>query len=328
MSNNQEPKPLTVKVMKGVCLAAAGRGPGFLRLLETFFLIKAIWVDRPMPNTPAAVQELATASKLSTKQIKRRLSGLEQIDFIRAFHGRGYDALNWKALAADFGIKHIHFYHIKNSEHVKLYHILDAKVDYEKQKECAVAIRNRVRSNPITQEVFQEVAGSRFYPGSLANHQLNYLLTRGMAYSNTEDADLVLSTRYRGHHSDKTKEKILRGDTALSSRTLSRIYNYSGHSAIAYKKRKWQRLGICAVTKRTEPISDGLYTSKAARKHRLGWIRYNNKISSLELVMPDLIEHLPLSSIDHRFERMQQLMQQQQQQEQLQHVQNLLRKYT
>ncbi|MCW5907330.1 MAG: hypothetical protein KIS94_05690 [Chitinophagales bacterium] len=303
-------KPLTIKLLKGLPLAAveAGERSAFLRALETFCYMKAMWPDRPMPNNPDAINLLAAESKRSTKTIKRRLAYLQSRDLVRAHHLRGYDCLSWRALARDYAIPHQHFYHIKNSAYVHLYDIIDKKVESEKQKQCSVAIRNRVKSNRYTQEIIEEVSGSRFYPEALAEHQLNYLLSGGRSHAHCDDAQYVLSTHYTQAYNDREKEKKLRGDTALCSRSLTKLYGYSGHGTMAYKKRKWQRLGLCNVFQRVFTIPNGIYTTKASRKHRLGFIRFNTANGLTELVMPDLISDNPLGNLDHRYERIQDLL--------------------
>lgn len=298
-------KPLTIKVLKGLPLAAAGRGAKYMRAIETLSYIKAIWVDSPMPDTMDAREHLAAEMKYSERHIRRRLGQLQQFDLCTRHYLRGIECSSWDQLRELFKIPHEHFYHIKNKQHVHLYDIIDAKAENEKQKQCAIAFHNRVNANPLVSEVVNEVAG-RISCGAVAHHQLTYFLTKGKAYR-TEDADVVLSTQYRANWADK-EEKILRGDTALSSRTLSKLYGLKGHGSIAYKKRKWMRLGLCNIDERKYHVAPGLYTRGRNRKTRLGYVWFNPSVGHLELIMPDLITHLPLSSLDHRAERIAQLI--------------------
>lgn len=301
----EEKKPLTLKLLKGLPMAAAGRGAKYMRAIETLCFIKAIWPDEPMPDTMAAREQLADEMKYSERHIRRRIDQLQQFELCARHSLRGLECISWDKLRELFKIPHEHFYHIKNKEHVHLYDIIDAKAHFEKEKQCAIAFRNRVNANPLVRNVVNEVAG-RISCGAVAYHQLNFFLSKGKAY-NTEDAEMVLSTRYRAKWSDK-EEKVLRGDTELSSRALSKLYGLKGHGSIAYKKRKWLSLGLCNIYSRKYEVEPGLYNRGKDRKHRLGYVWFNPAEKHLELIMPDKIEHLPLQSLDHRAERIAQLI--------------------
>lgn len=302
MQQQPESKPLTIKVLKGLPLAAAGEQSSLLRSLSIVFIIKALYKDRPMPDTPDARTELAELSLYSERQIRRLLTTAEQHGFITRAYLRGIDCISWDALRERFGIRHEHYYHFKTHKHVRLYDILDKKAESEKRRQCAVAVHNRVKHDSFVNEVGEEVSGGAFTAFTLAKHQLIYFLTKGSAYQFCEEAKYVLSTAYRQRHSDKEKEKILRGDLALSSRSMARLYNLKGHGSMAYKKRKWQRLGLAEVYHRVHEIASGMYTKTATRKHRLGYVQFNPATGNTELIMPDLVIDLPLSNLDHRFE--------------------------
>lgn len=302
---NTRKNPLTLKVLKGLPLACAGEGPGFLRALETYCYMKAMWTDKPMPDTPEARQQLATESGRSVKTIKRRLARLQELGLITCQLYRGYDACSWDKLRERFGIKHAHFYHIQNKKHIRLYDILDKKVESEKQKQCSVACNNRVKFNTYIRQSYEEVAG-KFNRLHLAHHQLQLLLNGGQHYP--DDFAYIFNTRYRGQYKN-ADDKKLRGDTALSSRTLTKLYGYKGHGTMAYKKRKWQRLGLCDVFSRRVEVPNGIYTTVEARKHRLGFMRFDRQKGVLELIMPDLIVDAPIKALDERYEAVQQYLQ-------------------
>ncbi len=287
---------LTIKVLKGLPLARAKEHQAF-KLLETFAFIKALWVDRPMPDTPAAYTELATASGRTVKTIKRRLCSLQQLEWIVRYQSRGIECISWDKLADMHGIVRKHFYHIKPSKHVHVEYILQAKAIDEKQRQCAAAFRNRVIYNPYLKAEIKEVAGST-HSETVAYHQLECFKTGGALYAAAERQ--LLNMHYR-----KKETGVLRGDIQLSNYKLKQLFGLEGHGSFTYRRRKLEALSLVHTTKRSMVIPNGIYTTTVSRLTRLGYCNWNPRTCALELIMPDKIDVLALKGLDDRLEQLQ-----------------------
>jgi hypothetical protein len=290
--------PSSIKILKGLSLAIAAEQQAF-KLLETLAFIKAVWVSQPMPNTLAARGILAELSLRSTKTINRRINALIGIKWLHKC-GHGYEAISWSDLASKYHIRHKHFYYVKIQEHVKLEYILQSKVIAEKKSQCKAAFNYRLSNAQSFKDEMKPVTGS-VSSEAVATHQRQFFLVGGRGYSS--EAKETLSTIYL-----RKESKMLRGDTNVSSGTLKMIFAKRGHGSIAYKKRRLQYLGLIEVRKQTFNIDNGIHTTKASRRTRLGFVKWNETDQQLQLIQPDDIQVLGIMGLSERFLRNQGLL--------------------
>ena len=291
---------LKIKALNGLHLAI-GNNKG-LRMLEVLYVIKALWVDCPMPNSPQAVHQVASALGICTKQVNRIMVQLQQNDLIRSYTDRGHDAISWDELRERYSINHKHFYHIdfkpigKKGQKLRLWHILYTKVVTEKKQQCKHAFKQRVKHNEVIEQVLNEVAGNALDAYAVATHQLRCFVTEGAIYSDEER--YVLSTHYM--HKD---DKILRGDLELNQRTLRKIHGYKGYGSVTYMDRQCQQLGLIVKSKRIDVIP-GHTTRGSRRNDRQGFIKYDRVKNELLLIRCSAIEVLPLKGLEERLQKL------------------------
>ena len=286
---------IKIKALKGIPLRIAADRELF-KLMETLFIIKAMWVDCPMPATPQAKQELAAASGRSVRTIQRRLAALQERDLVRCYQLRGYECISWYALAERYGIKHIHFFIIELVPGIHLAEILKSKTIQEKLNSCNHAFSCKLRNNAYLAGAVKSVAGSA-HNTAVALHQLNCFETEGVIYN--EEERYALSTFYK-----KKDEKLLRGDLQVNYATLKRMFGYTGCGSIAWLKRKLRHLGLLLINKRERPIRG--HSTRSSRITRLGFVKRNisdqGEYLGLTLIMPDELVILPLKGLQQRHE--------------------------
>jgi hypothetical protein len=298
-------QPLKIRLLKQLPLALAGPEQGKLfKMLETLCIIKALWVDAPMPLTPEGKQEIATASNRSTKTIGRRIDELVEIGWLKVRDSLfSADHISWDDLRTHYNIQHTHFYHIETVPGVRLEYIIDSKQDAEKLSQCEYAYHHKVDRNPELREIIETVASDAHAVSRVANHQLQCFKFQGTLY----DADQRYALNL--HYTNKT-DKLLNADIALNYRSWSKLKGYSSRGGYAKHKRKQQQRGLIAITKRVEdlPNESPGPTTRAARYYtRAGFVQFNPEAQVLQLTQPDLIRVLPLKGLQQRFEQGQQL---------------------
>lgn len=284
--------PLRIAVVHGSNCRAV------LRSLDTLCIIKALWVDCPMPvsNEPAKCL-LASVSKLSVKQIERRLDDLQQLGWLTSHIQRGHDAISWDSLCQKYGIAHKHFYQVPVEcilPGQRLYKILVSKVKFEKITECERAYRARVKHNKPLKETLDEVAGNAFNAKAVAYHQLRCFAFEGVLYD--DDSRYVLST-----HFTSKEEKILRADVQLNYCSWSNLLGFKSRGGYAKLKRGLVKGGFIDTEHRITDLPG--HTSRASRKqNRQGFVRFNTQRDVLQLIQCDSIAVLPLKGLTERHE--------------------------
>ncbi len=282
-----------IKVLRGISTAACAVGERhLLKPMETLFYIKSIWIDRPFPDTNEARQELAEISKRCTRTIKRRISLLIELKFLRK-EADGIHAISWSALRERYDLDHTKFYHIPISKHVQLEYFVKAKVIDEKKQHCEYGFKATRQRENIRAEIIKEVCGSASVE-AVAEHQLNYFISEGQGY--TGDADWALSMQYQ-----KRDTKFLNGDLEINYKTGTRIFKYSSDGGFAALKRSLKAKGVIAVEQRRIALTRGTHTTTRARKTRLGFVKWNAELRKVELIRPDKITVVPYKHVDQVF---------------------------
>lgn len=291
-----ETTTLKVKVLKGLPLAIMGMGSQMFKLVETFSFLKAIYPEGRFSDVTKAAKVVSSASLISPKTFKRRISALIAENLVSKKSDGNYYLSSWEDVAARFQIRHCRFYIIQSSKHVKLEYILRNKAMQEKEAQCGSACVKRIRGNQFIKEMLEPVTGS-IHPESVADHQLTCFLSEGKLYD--QEAAFALSMRYH-----KEEEKIIRGDVAMSYRTLNRLFGFESLGGFAYWKKKLCQSGLQYVEKRRQVLKNGTNTTSESRRVRLGHVWYNRQQHVAELIMPDKIHHLPMKGLDDRFEKL------------------------
>lgn len=277
-----------------------------LRLLEALYMIKALWVDCPMPLTSFATQNLADALGLSPKQIGRIIPELQAHDLIRTNGNRGHEAISWHDLCKRFDIPHQSFYYIpyqpigKKGHRLRLWHILYAKLKKEKKDKCANAYHMRVKHNPVIKQVLNEVAGNAYNAKAVAYHQFRCFVTEGALYDN--DERYVLNMAFASKD-----DKILNADFEMNYNTWSKAHGYKSRGALAKMDRKAEALGLITITHRKTQIP-GHTTRGARRGNRQGFVQYDAAHNQLWLIKCDARQVLPLKGLTERLEANQLVM--------------------
>lgn len=300
---------IKVRLLKQLPLAMHVEGKEqrrLFKLLETLCFIKALWIDEPYRDTPAAQQELATASGRSTKTIGRRIDDLVEQKWLHPrlkAHGlrraTSYDSISWDALREKYSIKHTHFYHIETVPGVHLEHIIDSKQDQEKLNQCEHAYHNRIEQNPELKEIIETVAGNAHNAQHVATHQLRNFKFQEILY----DADQRYALNLHYTHKE---EKKLNADFALNYNRWRKLKGYGSRGGYAYHKRMQQQRGLITITKRIEdlpPTPPGPTTREERYHTRLGFVRFNKFLQLPQLIQPDLICVLPLKGLQQRAEQ-------------------------
>lgn len=292
-------RPAHIKVLRGISTAACAAGERhLLKPLETLFYIKSIYVDRPFPDTNEARQELAEISKRCTRTIKRRISLLIELKLLRK-EADGLHAISWNDLRERYELEHTKFYQIPISKHVQLEYFVKAKVINEKKQHCEHGFRATRKRENIRAEVIKEVCGSASAE-AVAEHQLNHFVNEGAGYAG--DADWALSMLYK-----KRDTTFLNGDLEINYRTGTRIFKYNSDGGFAALKRSLKAKGVISVEQRRVALKRGTHTTTAARKTRLGFVKWNEELRRVELIRPDKITVVPYKYVDQVFELNKQL---------------------
>lgn len=282
--------PAYIKCLKGLPLAIAEAGERHLfKAFETLFILKAVCPDRPFTCTGSNIAHIAALSGRSEKTIERRLDQLARAGLLERTGRKGLvcTPISWDKIRERYGIKHSHHYHIRFVEGVPIEYILKAKVFQDKEAHCKKGFIAQIEGNRIRKEVIEGVSGDA-YSDTVAKHQLDCFYSEGRKFQ--QDEAYALSTNY--YHRDK-KEKMLRGDMAINYGTIKRIFGYSGNGSVAKMKRCLQEKGVISVTKRVLNLPKHTITTTAARTTRLGFVKFNEDIRELQLIMPDSITITP-----------------------------------
>ena len=292
--NPDNPK---LRCLKGLPLAIAAQRRLFYEL-ETLCAIKAIWVDRPMPDTTQAAMQVALLLGLSEKQVHRRITALQQCGWLTTYNRQGHDAISWEKLAEQYKIKHYNFYYIPvpDPETTTVRKILISKAKQEKISQCERAARMRIKCNDQLREVIEEVAGtSRYGLDAVAHYQLLNFAYEGVLYEDYQQ--YALST----HYTDK-EQKVFRGDTAMNYCTWSNLFGYKSRGGYAKLKRSLQADALITVEHRIQELPG--HTTRNSRNNskndRAGFVRYDKASGTLQLIQADKITVLPLTGLAQR----------------------------
>lgn len=261
-----------------------------LKALETFCIIKSMYVDRPMPaKCTSAVQDIAQLSLRSAKTINRRIKYLIGQKWLRA-QPDGLHAISWETLREQYGIKHYRFYHLRPCHTVQLEYLIKAKIFQEKKQHCKLGYKAHLQREKLRAEMIEQVSGS-LSSETVAEHQLHCFVSAGKLYD--QDARYALSMQYT-----RRDEEHLNGDLEINFKTTTRIFGYQSYGGAAYMKRTLQRKGVIQVTSRRINIANGTHTTLKSRKTRLGFVLWNQDERKLQLVMPDKVQVIPNNAID------------------------------
>lgn len=292
--------PVTIKVLQGLALAMGeAKQRHLLKALETFCVIKSMYVNRPMPvcsaagkapaALPQAVQDIAELSLRSTKTIKRRIQLLTEEKWLRMMPD-GLHAISWETLRAQYGIKHYRFYHLKPCKAVQLEYLIKARIFAEKKLHCKLGYKAHLLRAKNRAEIIRQVSGS-LNSEVVAEHQLNNFLSEGKLYDS--DSAYALSLRYT-----KRDQTHLHGDLEINYETTTRIFGYQSWGGAAYMKRTLQKKGVIEVETRAIELAKGKHGSKDSRKTRLGFVWWSCDTKRLLLLMPDKVNVIPNAHVD------------------------------
>lgn len=291
--------PATIKLLQGLPMAMGERGERhLLKALETFCIIKSMYVDRPMPvnNTVKglhasheSVVEIALLSMRSAKTIKRRIETLIDCKWLRIDQS-GLHAISWETLREQYGIRHYRFYHLKPCKTVQLEYLIKAKIFHEKKQHCKIGYKAHLQREKLRAEMIEQVSGS-LSSEAVAEHQLHCFVSAGQMYD--DDSRYALSLQYT-----RRDEEHLHGDLEINYKTTTRIFGYQSDGGAAYMKRTLQRKGVIQITARRIDLGNGKHTTLKSRKTRLGFVLWNEDLRKLQLVMPDRVDVIPNNSVD------------------------------
>ena len=316
--------PLKIKCLQGAHLAVASNK--MLRLLEVVYTIKSIWVKCPMPYTGlescSSAQQIAAALGISARQVIRNIEPCIQHDLLRVTLN-GIEAISYAELAHRLGLEIcnkdgiiipiIDYYYInytpnlgEKGRKLRLWHILYTKVKLEKKKQCAHAVKQRIKHNNLVKEVLEEVAGTEYIerklrrkdPEEIAKavetHQLQNFITEGATYDDA--ARYVLSLHFTNRN-----EKKLRGDLEMNKQTWRKVHGYTRTGSVIYMDRQCQKLGLLTNTPRKTPIP-GHHTRGSRRHNFNGFIKYEPAEGQLYLIQCNAVQILPINGIQTRLQ--------------------------
>lgn len=283
-----------IKCLQGLPLAMASQGDRhLLKALETFCFIKSLYHDEAFPNTAAAKQEIAVLSLRSTKTINRRVEELQALGWLRrAGESDIYlEHVSWDVLRERYHIEHSRRYYFTPCQRVQLEYLIKAKVIKEKQDNIRFGYKAHVRRESIRAEMIQQVSVS-LKAEDVAEHQLRNFLTEGRAYDS--DARYALSLQYN----KRSEGEQLNGDLHFNYRTGTRIFGYQSDGGYAVMKRRLEQLGVIYRENRRVKVDKGTNTTTAARKTRLGFVKFDEEERTLWLIRTDAIEVIANCHVD------------------------------
>jgi len=269
-----------------------------LKALETFCIIKALYVDRPLPIKKGAAEaqavlSIAELSLRSQKTIKRRIAFLIAQGWLRQ-QADGIHAISWEDLRERYSIRHYRFYHLRPCKAVQLEYLIKAKIFLEKKAHCKLGFKSHLRREALRAEMIKEVSGS-LQNEVVAEHQLSNFLSEGKLYD--PESSYALSLQYT-----RRDQEHLNGDLEINYKTTTRIFGYQSDGGAAYMKRTLARKGVIQVHQRRVEVAKGTNTTVKARKTRLGFVLWNKDLHRLELIMPDKVDVIPNAHVDQLHE--------------------------
>lgn len=282
-----------IKCLQGLPLAMTSSGDRhLLKALETFCFIKSLWDDEDFPATARNVQHIANLSIRSTKTIWRRIDELIGLGWLRRKGSGDYlEHISWNYFRERYHIEHSRRYYFTPCQRVQLEYLIKAKVIKEKQDNIRFGYKAHVRRETIRAKMIQQVSGS-LKAEAVAEHQLTNFLTEGKVYD--PDTRYALSLQY----TKRSKGEQLNGDLHFNYRTGTRIFGYQSDGGYAVLKRRLEQLGVIYRECRRVVVEKGTNTTTAARKTRLGFVKFDEEKRTLWLIRPDAIEVIPNCHVD------------------------------